>query len=301
MKSKQELLFKTRKYLWHPDTIVKLASWFGLKPGMRIADIGCGIGYLGYTYWPFYRRHGRYIGIDIDYKSLKAGEKMAAKWGGNRIPHFIQGDAYHLPLKSNSVDCAMAQTLYIHLNKPKQALREIFRIVRPGGLVVIIEPDTLSRKSVSSLPDLDLKTKLLLEKYRILRYKGREKLGLGDYSIGSKMPYMMKEAGLKDIDVRINDRVSFIEPPYESLEQRYFLEMLTGIIYENDQKQIRDEGSVRKQFIAGGGKANEYDQVVKIGRQRKSILKRQLSKNKLFYLSTSFIYIVKGRKPKLKK
>lgn len=48
----KEMLIEQRKFMWHKDTIDKLAVWLELKPGMTAVDVGCGLGNLGYTYWP---------------------------------------------------------------------------------------------------------------------------------------------------------------------------------------------------------------------------------------------------------
>jgi SAM-dependent methyltransferase len=55
--------------------------------------------------------------------------------------HVEQGDAYHLPYPDGAFDAAHCERLLMHLEDPVAALREMRRVVRPGGRVVVTEPD----------------------------------------------------------------------------------------------------------------------------------------------------------------
>ncbi|MHA1194333.1 MAG: methyltransferase domain-containing protein, partial [Promethearchaeota archaeon] len=56
----KDMLVYQRKFLWHDDAIDKLAVWMGLRQGMTAVDVGCGLGYLGYTFWPYFGESGHY-------------------------------------------------------------------------------------------------------------------------------------------------------------------------------------------------------------------------------------------------
>ncbi|MBD3277079.1 MAG: hypothetical protein GF388_02155 [Candidatus Aegiribacteria sp.] len=51
-------IVEERKYMWHQSQIDRLASSMGLSHGMTVADIGCGLGYLGWTYWKHFGDYG---------------------------------------------------------------------------------------------------------------------------------------------------------------------------------------------------------------------------------------------------
>ena len=100
------------------------------------------------------------------------------------------------------------------------------RIAKPGGFIVCKDFDYLSTflaKDFTSLPEFTLKEQLLSAKVLLVSHKGKIKLGRGDNSIGRKIPMMMKEAGLVDIDIKNNDLVYFLQPPYESPRQQYYI------------------------------------------------------------------------------
>ena len=130
----------------------------------------------------------------------------------------------------------MCQTLLLHLEKPEIVINEMIRVVKPGGLVVCHEPDHLdhlTNKPVWSLPEFSIEDELLLKKNALICHKGRIKLGRGDNQIGIKIPFIMKKGGLKDIGIRINDQVTYLEPPYETEQQKISLEKLNGLKYKN--------------------------------------------------------------------
>ena len=55
----------------------------------------------------------------------------------------VRGDATEIPLPSESFDVVTCQTVLMHLAQPADALREMLRILRPGGLLVCVEPNNL--------------------------------------------------------------------------------------------------------------------------------------------------------------
>ena len=104
-----------------------------------IADVGCGGGRL----WERLRgRFARCIGIDaVRYDELAADiDFMVADL-----------DTAALPLPPDTVDVALAVETIEHLENPRALMRELVRITRPGGLVVVTTPNQLSALSLLTL------------------------------------------------------------------------------------------------------------------------------------------------------
>ncbi|MFH1335162.1 MAG: class I SAM-dependent methyltransferase, partial [Candidatus Zixiibacteriota bacterium] len=208
--------------------------------------------------------------------------------------------AYKLPFPDNYADCAMCQTLLMHLEKPELALAEMTRVIKPGGLVMCAEPDNLSStlvKHYSSLPELDLEEELLCHKVALIGYQGRIKLGRGDESIGCKIPMMMSRLGLQEIDVRLNDRVYHMEPPYQGPVQQHQLESVRKNCSLDDEKGyeffLQRE---KEEFLAGGGNPEEFERLRIINDRIRPILKQQIKQGEFFACGGSQFYIIKGRK-----
>lgn len=296
----KEALVYQRKSMWFEDTLAKFVTWLGLKPGMTAVDVGCGLGYLGYTYWPHFGEGGCYLGIDISLNLLQDAVKMAKEWTLNGETYFIAGDAYRLPFPNDFADLVMCQTLLMHLEKPELALAEMVRAAKPGGLILCQEPDNLAYLSgthYSSLPELDLEEQLLCAKVAILCNQGRIKLGQGDNSIGNKIPRMMKKLGLAEIGIRLNDRVFYLEPPYEDQVQKHQLEQVKKRWLEEERYKVLVDRE-KKEFLAGGGDPEEFEQYQETDDRIKLIFRQQVEEGEFFSCSSPDFYIIKGKKPK---
>jgi SAM-dependent methyltransferase len=103
----------------------------GVPPGGVVADVGCGNGaYLA----ELARRKvaGRVIGMD-----LSPGMLAAASARGIGPAALVNADATALPLGPASVDLTLAMHMLYHVPDPLDAVRELRRVTRPGGTVLI--------------------------------------------------------------------------------------------------------------------------------------------------------------------
>ncbi len=109
------------------------------ETGGRLADVGCGTGDL----WRALRgRFASCVGLDaVRYDGLPADVEF----------HAADLDATRLPLPDASVDAAAAVEVIEHLENPRALVRELVRIVRPGGWIVITTPNQLSALSLMTL------------------------------------------------------------------------------------------------------------------------------------------------------
>jgi SAM-dependent methyltransferase len=115
-----------------PAVVLDIALHAGGAPsGGVIADIGCGNGaYLA----ELARRAvaGRVIGMD-----LSPGMLAAASARGTGTAALVNADATALPLRAASVDLALAMHMLYHVPDPPDAVRELRRVTRPGGTVIV--------------------------------------------------------------------------------------------------------------------------------------------------------------------
>jgi ubiquinone/menaquinone biosynthesis C-methylase UbiE len=107
----------------------------GLKPGMEMADICCGIGDFAVLVKKEFGP-SRLLALDHSRSSLDYARKVAADFGLSDI-EYVYGDASEMVLDDNSFDFVTCRHSLQIFDKPELILKELFRICRPGGRVYI--------------------------------------------------------------------------------------------------------------------------------------------------------------------
>jgi SAM-dependent methyltransferase len=113
-----------------------------LYPGMRLLDAGCGPGSitvgLAEAVAP-----GEVIGIDIAPEVLAPARALVRQRGLNNV-RFQQGDVDALPFDDATFDAVFAHTLLEHVADGVRVLRELQRVLRPGGVIGVRDCDWAS-------------------------------------------------------------------------------------------------------------------------------------------------------------
>ncbi len=117
------------------DFTAQAHDQLNLDGSETILDLGCANAEILRGFYNQYNHRGNLIGVDIN-KLLFSGARESFCEPGQRLD-LIVGEAQHLPLETNSVDVALGLFMLYHVPSPEQALREMQRVVRPGGQVLI--------------------------------------------------------------------------------------------------------------------------------------------------------------------
>src|SRR5712692_8577804 len=114
------------------DAFVQLSR---LKPGARVADLGCGSG----AFTHLLKRAGYdCVGLDISAKLVELGR--------SKYPdiEFFEGDVEQLPFPDASLDGILLSGVVHHLPDPSRCAAEVFRVLRPGGKFVAFDPNRMN-------------------------------------------------------------------------------------------------------------------------------------------------------------
>ncbi|CAK7282848.1 putative methyltransferase [Streptomyces misionensis JCM 4497] len=108
----------------------------GLRAGDRVLDAGCGTGRALPPLRAAVGPTGIVLGVDLTPAMLTE----AARAGRDRAGLLLLADVTALPLRSRSLDAVFAAGLIAHLPRPEENLRELARVVRPGGTLALFHP-----------------------------------------------------------------------------------------------------------------------------------------------------------------
>jgi SAM-dependent methyltransferase len=167
----------------------------GVQPGMRVADIGCGVGMVTALLAELVGPEGDVVGIDFSGAQLaQARERLQST--GTKV-RFYEATATDTGLPFHSFDLVYCRFLLIHLTDPEGALREMKALLKPGGILVCEDGDltTASSEPPSALGAFaDL--------------WGRLGPARGvDYTLGKRLFHMVQAAGFPAPEITFNQPV----------------------------------------------------------------------------------------------
>lgn len=175
-----------------PDTEAFLLR-AGLKAGMRVADIGCGIGTISCWMGEAVGFQGAVIGVDVSEGQVAAATRRAGIAGLHNVT-FSHASAYETGLERAAYDLVFCRFVLMHLQRPADALNEMYALLTPGGILAVEDGDFTSLFCSPPLPAFDR----CMELYRA----AGEKHG-ADFRIGQRLYGLVREAGFMEMQVRL--------------------------------------------------------------------------------------------------
>ncbi|QEX17358.1 hypothetical protein FRZ44_26560 [Hypericibacter terrae] len=172
-----------------PDVVARRQRSYAqleLQPGTFVAEIGCGTGTAAREMSVLVHPGGHVYGFDISGQFVTLARARA--FAASAKVEFQVSDATTLPLADGCIDVYRAERVYMHLKRPETALSEAFRVLRPGGRLLIMDQDW-----DSLLFDGDLyATRLVTRAFADSMMNGM---------IARRMRGLMLETGFKDVAV----------------------------------------------------------------------------------------------------
>ncbi len=263
------------------------SNFLGLRPGMRIVDVGCGTGDFTRYLASLIPGKCTIVGVDSRAASLRSGEKQTRSERMTERVSYRKGDAYKVPVADGWADLTCCRTLLMHLTDPLKAVKEMSRVTRKDGTVAAIE-----RGSVNSayIPGEEKLTKLALRLGEAW-VDGVRRLEGKYYSIGERLPTIFREAGLGSIMAEVQADAYLSSDPRRRLEDvRDELEFSLATFKET--KKL-DE----KAMLAGGASRGN---IARYNRWFEEFVQGLLKSDEKLRNDTTFgaggLYLVAGRK-----
>jgi SAM-dependent methyltransferase len=286
-----------RDFWWNADFLDLMAKRWRLADVRRVLDVGCGAGHWARQVLPRCHPEATLLGIDREPAWIERARSHAGSDPGLARATFELGDATSLDALGDDFDLVTCQTVLIHLADPARAIAGMAARLRPGGLLAVAEPNNLAEAVVSDSVDAgaSMDERIAHFRFQFVCEQGKRALGLGDNSIGDRVPELFARAGLVDITVFNSDKVALVMPPYASPEAR----ALRDEAYEHEARDFArwDRETAEKYFLAGGGDARAFEEAWQKERARVAEAAKALREDRYYGNATGVFYLVSGRVP----
>jgi len=176
-------------------------------PKILYVGVGGGMELLQFSY--FSRQKEGVIGVDAVDEMLQASERNFEEaeklnsWFKKEFVNLQKGDALNLPVEDNSIDCAAQNCLFniFKYDELKQALKEMYRVLKPGGRLVMSDPVCENEIPEALRDDERLRALCLSGSLPLKEYiKMITDIGFGTVEIRAKRPYRILDPVNYDTD-----------------------------------------------------------------------------------------------------
>ncbi|GAE34547.1 demethylmenaquinone methyltransferase [Halalkalibacter akibai] len=123
-----------RHKAWRKDTMKRM----NVKPGDHALDVCCGTADWAIALGEAVGKNGKVEGLDFSQNMLKIGQAKIEERKLTQV-HLTHGNAMELPYKDNSFDFVTIGFGLRNVPDYEQVLREMYRVTKPGGMVVCLE------------------------------------------------------------------------------------------------------------------------------------------------------------------
>ncbi len=166
----------------HDPQTRELLLQAGLGSGHRYIEFGCGLGYV--SRWA--ASLGAHVtAVDLSKEHLGEAQRLCSESAHQDI-RWTNANIYDHGLPAATFDYAYVRWLLVHLRKPVDALRSVWEVLKPGGIIVCEEPD-LSAIYSEPMPEA-------YDRYLAILMAAGEKRAV-DYAGGRRLHCWLREAG----------------------------------------------------------------------------------------------------------
>lgn len=176
---------------WNKE--VKMLKNLGLEDGMRILEVGSGPGFVTELLLREFQ-NSIVTSLDMDNDLMEIARNRLEGTFKNRL-NFVNESILNTSFKDNTFDFVLVRFVYQHINNPLKATKEIYRVLKPGGKVVIVDIDN----GIWGVTNPELKLIPYLNN-SLARFQNNSG---GDRNIGRKLIKILKYSGFKNLDFQI--------------------------------------------------------------------------------------------------
>jgi SAM-dependent methyltransferase len=234
-----------RDFWWNSDHLRLIGARRGLGRVHNVLDVGSGVGHWGRLVATLVAPGAAITGVEREPEWVRE----AARTAPDERFRYVQADATALPFDDDTFELVTCQTVLIHVADPQTVIREFVRVTKPGGQVIVAEPNNRAAFVVGASPaGADVLDVLA---FVLACERGKLALGEGHNSIGDLVPGFFADAGLSDIETWMADKPAALVAPYASPDQQAQAAMLRDNGLDTLWGWSRDQA--QRYYEAGGG------------------------------------------------
>lgn len=196
--------------VWEPAAMAMLEE-IGLKPGERALDLGAGAMGIVRPLSKAVGTSGRVVAVDNDATQLSALTRWVQNEGLSNVD-IVNADAFSTGLPAGTFDIVHVRFLFAPVGRDGELLAEMRRLVRPGGVLAIQEPDSSCWDFYPQNASFTELKSLILAAFRAAG---------GDFDAGRRTAGMLEKIGCANVETRAYVHVLGAPHPYRRLPVQF--------------------------------------------------------------------------------
>jgi ubiquinone/menaquinone biosynthesis C-methylase UbiE len=289
MAHSEEYLNDTRDLWWNRDFLDLMSKRWDIAKYQSLLDVGSGLCHWSKLFVNYLEKPAKIVAVDNDKKWSKGNYEIKKYFEDNLCNiDFIKCNAQNLCFPDNSFDIVTCQTLLIHVKNYKKVLKEMYRVLKPGGVLICSEPNNL----INALTFDKITKKYLINKilnnvkFELIFDRGKNKLNEGDTSIAEIIPEYFYKLGLDNINIYLSDKVITETPA-------------TSLFDSNDESDyLENEMKYSLKYFKAFGKKylSLYDKYWKNKKEYNDQITKFKEEKKYFLCKATLMYLISGVK-----
>jgi demethylmenaquinone methyltransferase / 2-methoxy-6-polyprenyl-1,4-benzoquinol methylase len=202
--------------------LTEILATLPLTPAMDVLDLACGDGFYAHRIADRLGPGASVTGVDLNLAYISAAQQAEARHAGGAAVSFVAASFDRLPFPDESFDFVWCAQSLQSLPDPVVVLEHAVRVLRPGGIVAILENDTM-HKVLLPWP-IGLELPLRVAELRAFSEKTRDP---SKYYVARRLPAVLAAVGVEPLNVttRAFDRQAPFGESEQELLQSYLEEI----------------------------------------------------------------------------